>query len=56
MSYENLVEEDAFLVLMSVRSLHHHPLEARPLEHGLAIRKVAPLCQINNDSDRSALY
>jgi len=34
----------------------HHPLEARPLEHGLVIRKVAPLCQINNDSDRSVLY
>jgi len=23
MSYENLVEEDAFLVLMSIRSLHY---------------------------------
>jgi len=33
------------------RLVDHHLLEARPLEHGLVIRKVAPLYQINNASD-----
>jgi len=38
------------------RLVSYHSLEARPLEHKLAIRKVALLCQINNVSDQSALY